>query len=318
MDDTYVTDSLRVIAGFSRSKSAHLVVLNQDWRRGRCVYSWPKKKTASLVHLDFWMQSGWWVRKLRTEGFVRFNDFSSLPLDVRNDLERLREEAIYAICLISIFEGKRLAGILQLDNPSVDRPIYQADLALLRTAASTILQTILASIDEERAKEWPVFAPQLSHAKERGSRSLFIQELQDIFRHKGCLFSIILLELDGFPGLEDEYWTSSVEGIHQLAFERVRASLRRSDRVIGLDKNTVGILLVDMFEREQAQSVAKRILRIVRNPYRVHGEEIEMAACAGVAYPHPGKVDFEDLLHQAEQALLQSKQQLDTMSEMVG
>jgi len=116
LDEHIVADSLKVIAHFTHSQRAHLAFLNQDWRKMRTVFSWPDFengdcRTSSEGALriqveggispdivaggrsrslpDLWMQSGWWLQRLReNRNYYCFTDLDGLPEEVRGDVNR--------------------------------------------------------------------------------------------------------------------------------------------------------------------------------------------------------------------------------------
>ena len=139
-----VADSLRVISGFTHSKGARLVFLNQNWLARQTVFSWPTPKKNSAESCqdkpDFWIQSRWWIDQLRQKSVLYFQDVRQLPDEAKADLCWLSDGVLKGLCLLAIYDGKRLAAILQLDNPSQDHPLRANDLHLISTASATIMQ----------------------------------------------------------------------------------------------------------------------------------------------------------------------------------
>ncbi len=316
IDEQIVVDSLKVIARFSCSRRALLAFLNHDWRKMRGVFAWPENPNQSngaddrKKQPDLWMQSGWWIQQLRQKQFLRFYSLSELPDEVEIDLVRLREEAVQALCLMAVFDGKRLAGVLRLDNPQADRNLGNVEVDLIQMASTLILQVVRASENlKEMRKDafFPVNTPLRLDRVPAANRIKFTQDVQEAFQQKGQLFSILLIEVDGLSLIQHRYGLDVSSRMMHTTLERIRAGLRTSDLVSLLEDDLIGILLVDLFERSYTDTVARRILQVFNTPFRINGKDIGLTASIGASYPLSGDLQAESLLREAEIALNQAR-----------
>ncbi len=124
-------------------------------------------------------------------------------------------------------------------------------------------------------------------------------------------FALIFLDVDHFKAVNDTY--GKVVG-DQLILElcrRIQESLpksRGSGWVSHLNRDEFAILLLDLQNDDEVHLIANRILFRVREPFRVAGSELCLAASLGIAsssscdYANP-----EDVLRDAETAMNRAK-----------
>jgi diguanylate cyclase (GGDEF)-like protein len=317
-EDHIVSDSLRVIARFTRVRRAHLAFLNQDWGKMKTIFSWPEgagdgdsgEQGSMAAAPDLWMQSGWWVQQLRQKNFLKFSNLRGLPAEVQADVDRLHGEGVEAFSLMAVYDGKRLAGILRLDNPPRDHAMHGADVDLLQIASTLILQVVRASVDLSALRSDNA---RLSfgywHDERTGlpNRLMFAERLREVFLRKGRVFGVLLVDLECFSLIQHRYGNDISQRLFQMALDRIQAGLRASDYTARLDDDRIGILLVDLFEHDYAQAVAQRILDVFRTPFRLNGKDIGLTACIGAAFPDPGVTLPEVVLQEAEIALRQAR-----------
>jgi diguanylate cyclase (GGDEF)-like protein len=323
-DENIVADSLKVIARFTQSQKAHLAVLFQDWRKTRTVFSWPEpfdsldgltginlRVGMSLTNQpDLWMQSGWWLQRLRGRSYMRFSNLAALPAEVSADVGRLRADGVDTLGLMTIYDGKRLAGILRLDNPFVAHDLSGMDIDLLQVSSSLIMQIVRASVDLSALRETGFASmPGFWRDDQTGlpNRVYFMEQLREVFRHKGRLFAVLLVELDCYSLIEHRYGKDASQRLFQMALERIRAGLRPVDFVARLEDDQIGVLLVDLFEHSYAETVAHRILNVFHTPFRINGKDIGVTASIGGAFPDPGDTLAEVVLQEAAIALRQAR-----------
>lgn len=337
LDEHIVADSLRVIARFSQSQRAHLAFFYQDWRKMRTVYSWPENERGDALETvdgglsitthvgaggspadagtDLWMQSGWWVQRLREKNYVRYENFEGLPEEVEDDVRRLKQDGVESMDLMTIYDGKRLAGILRLDNPRPGRELTGMDVDLLQIASSLIMQIVRASAGLSVLRnEGSIgdFGFLQDEATGLPNRLHFLEQLREVFRYRGRLFAVLLVELDCFSLIEHRYGKDTSQRLFEMALERIRAGLRTSDFVARLEDDQIGILLVDLFEHNYAETVANRILNVFHTPFRVNGKDIGITASIGAAFPEPQDILAEVTLQQAVMALRQARRSFKT------
>jgi GGDEF domain-containing protein len=308
-----VADSLRVISGFTHSKGARLVFLNQNWRTRQTVFAWPTPKEDAAEGCqdkpDFWIQSRWWIDQLRQKRFLNFQDVRQIPDEAKADLCWLSEGVLKGLCLLAIYDGKRLAAILQLDNPSQDHPLRANDLHLISTASATIVQMMFnpaqaGSVFGSGGPEVPAIQGLSSVAS---NRVFFEDLLVEVIRRKGRLFAVLMVELENFSSNMQDYPEEVCKLVMKAAIERIRSCLRVSDVVLELDSNQIGVLLVDVFEPEGASTIAERIQDVFKASFRLPDGMLRLNGLVGLAQPETGDYLPVELMAAAAAALERAK-----------
>lgn len=111
--------------------------------------------------------------------------------------------------------------------------------------------------------------------------------------------ALIVLQLDGLRGVEAALGAEAAQVVRRKAAVRLRASLRASDVVASLGRDTFAVLLAWMDAGDDADRVARKLLASVGQPLSVAGQAMPLGARVGVAqYPVHGK-DARELLERA-------------------
>ena len=152
-----------------------------------------------------------------------------------------------------------------------------------------------------------LFKEQLSHAVARAERSQVLV--------------LLSLDLDRFKRINDTLGHEVGDLLLKEAANRLIKSLRQTDFVTRNDLNLANhciarqggdeftLLLVDLFQAQDAAKVARRILEALSQPFNLNGNEIVMSASIGIAlYPLDG-ADSDSLLKNADAAMHYAKGQ---------
>jgi diguanylate cyclase (GGDEF)-like protein/PAS domain S-box-containing protein len=153
-----------------------------------------------------------------------------------------------------------------------------------------------------------LFKEQLSHAVARAERS-------------GQVLALLSLDLDRFKRINDTLGHEVGDLLLKETTNRLIKSLRQTDSVTRNDLNSANhciarqggdeftLLLVDLFQAQDAAKVARRILEALSQPFNLNGNEIVMSAGIGIAlYPLDG-ADADSLLKNADAAMHYAKGQ---------
>lgn len=128
-------------------------------------------------------------------------------------------------------------------------------------------------------------------------------------RRNRQFLAVMLVDLDRFKLINDSLGLQAGDAVLKAVGERLRETLRKSDTVARLGGDEFMVLLHGIGGAEAAAKVAQKLLDCFRRPFRLHGDELEMSACIGIAiYPHDG-TDPEVLIKNADTALGRAKEQ---------
>ncbi|WP_145831019.1 GGDEF domain-containing protein [Actinoplanes teichomyceticus] len=142
-----------------------------------------------------------------------------------------------------------------------------------------------------------------------GNRALFTTRTNQAAamadEHSGV--AVILLDLDGFKGVNDTYGHAAGDELLRTAAERIQVSVREEDTVARLGGDEFVIMLSGLSTVEHAVRVAERTIDDLRQPLVIADTAMTIRSSAGVTISHGGGDDVDSLLHQADLALYQAK-----------
>ncbi|MEU4244034.1 bifunctional diguanylate cyclase/phosphodiesterase [Actinoplanes sp. NPDC026619] len=140
-----------------------------------------------------------------------------------------------------------------------------------------------------------------------GNRAMFMDHSRDALADAdGTMTAMILLDLDGFKGVNDTYGHAAGDELLRVAAERINANVRANDTVSRLGGDEFVVLLPRLADDLIADTVANRILRDLLQPLVVEDVVLTIRASAGIAITRGGH-DVDGILREADEALYQAK-----------
>jgi diguanylate cyclase (GGDEF)-like protein/PAS domain S-box-containing protein len=138
-----------------------------------------------------------------------------------------------------------------------------------------------------------LFFDRVEHALMRGTR----EEAQ---------VAVVFVDLDDFKAINDRFGHAGGDRVLQQVAERFGSCARSADTVARLGGDEFGILLEGV-PGPRAVQAAERLLESLRAPMELDGEEIRIAASAGIALGAADARDVEDLLRKGDLAMYEAK-----------
>ncbi|MEE4637706.1 MAG: EAL domain-containing protein, partial [Wenzhouxiangella sp.] len=134
------------------------------------------------------------------------------------------------------------------------------------------------------------------------------QAVAQMQRH-GSGLAVIYLDLDGFKGINETFGHDFGDRLLRRVSERVLATLRAGDSVARLGGDELVIVLLDVTDQGETESLLNRLMESISAPIVVGDDEIRITASLGVTFfPQPEDVDADQLVRQADQAMYRAKQ----------
>ena len=119
--------------------------------------------------------------------------------------------------------------------------------------------------------------------------------------------AVIFLDLDRFKLVNDQYGHTVGDRLLQAVAKRLRNCLGQGDTISRFGGDEFALLLPDIFAKRDAVAVVRRVVRRIRNPFIVDGNELNVSASIGVAmYPEAGST-AEALVQSADIAMYHVK-----------
>jgi diguanylate cyclase (GGDEF)-like protein/PAS domain S-box-containing protein len=138
-----------------------------------------------------------------------------------------------------------------------------------------------------------LFRDRLRHALERRSRS-------------GNTVAVILLDLDGFKRVNDSLGHAVGDELLQVIGRRIASTVRTGDTVARLGGDEFAVVIESVEHDSEPDTLADRLLFLLRLPIRVGGREVAVGVSFGIAVAEPAD-DEEAVLRNADTAMYAAK-----------
>lgn len=142
------------------------------------------------------------------------------------------------------------------------------------------------------------------------NRQMFQYRLeQEVFSsgRNGSAFALLFIDLDEFKDINDTIGHAHGDQLLKEAAQRLQACVRKTDLVARLGGDEFVVLLSQVKELQVADSIARKILESLVQPFNLSGQPSYISASIGIAcFPEDGDTPAE-LLRHADQAMYAAK-----------
>ena len=120
--------------------------------------------------------------------------------------------------------------------------------------------------------------------------------------------ALLFLDLDGFKLINDTYGHGAGDEVLRLVGTRLMSRLRKADVVARIGGDEFAVVLSDLVEGSDVQSICDQLLQVITEPYEIGGQENSVTTSIGIAlFPDDG-TDVQTLLKHADAAMYQAKE----------
>lgn len=128
-------------------------------------------------------------------------------------------------------------------------------------------------------------------------------------RAENTSVAMLLLDLDRFKPVNDSFGHTVGDQFLRETADRLRRLVRSQDTLARLGGDEFAIVMPSILTRTEAESMAERILEVLRRPYRIESLELQGSASIGVSlFPEHGE-DTSTLQRLADLAMYKCKAQ---------
>ncbi|RZU48045.1 diguanylate cyclase/phosphodiesterase with PAS/PAC sensor(s) [Fluviicoccus keumensis] len=128
-------------------------------------------------------------------------------------------------------------------------------------------------------------------------------------RRSGRLLAVCYLDLDGFKPVNDNHGHAAGDQLLVLITRQLLGALRGDDTVARLGGDEFVLLLNDLADIHECQSVLERVLALIATPQPVADVQVTVSASIGVAlFTQEDDADADALLRHADQAMYRAKE----------
>jgi diguanylate cyclase (GGDEF)-like protein len=122
-------------------------------------------------------------------------------------------------------------------------------------------------------------------------------------------FSVLLLDIDGFKGINDSYGHNCGDAVLMKAGSLIRGCLRGSDVVARYGGDEIAILLPETSGSEATKAAEKLRRLIEETSFEWNGKVIQITCSIGIAVGPDDRIsDWNDMLDKADKALYRGKE----------
>lgn len=127
-------------------------------------------------------------------------------------------------------------------------------------------------------------------------------------KYDNKVVGVLLIDIDNFSHINDLFSRNNGDALLKIISEKIKSRLS-GDSVVGRIGGDQFLVLTGGLSRlENSATIINNIMQVFAKPYDVHGHELMITACVGVAfYPKDG-ADAETLIGNADIAKLRTKQ----------
>jgi PAS domain S-box-containing protein/diguanylate cyclase (GGDEF)-like protein len=119
--------------------------------------------------------------------------------------------------------------------------------------------------------------------------------------------AVLVVDLARFSELRASLGEEAADNLLAQVGQRLAQAMRTEDIVAHLEADVFGVVLLSLESELAAGEVADRLLALLQTPFRVGRQRIVLSACIGVAVSDTPRQPAEELLRDAELALLEAK-----------
>ncbi|WP_373036379.1 PAS domain S-box protein [Sulfurimonas sp.] len=125
---------------------------------------------------------------------------------------------------------------------------------------------------------------------------------------KKQLIAIAYIDIDGFKQVNDTYGHEIGDKLLILLSEKMTKLLRESDTISRVGGDEFIALFVDIQNKEVADVLLNRLIDTIAEPVTINNFSVNVSASIGVTfYPQKDKLDSDQVIRQADQAMYQAK-----------
>ena len=143
------------------------------------------------------------------------------------------------------------------------------------------------------------------------NRSLFLTQLEKTLnkyqRHPDYNFSVLFIDLDKFKDINDELGHQAGDQFLIWVSKAFSECIRDHDLLARLAGDEFVVLLDHLSDKQQAEDVAKRIIKVMQQPFVMKGQTVYSGASIGITYSNKRYQHIDEIIRDADAAMYYAK-----------
>ncbi|MDH3300224.1 MAG: sensor domain-containing phosphodiesterase [Acidimicrobiia bacterium] len=231
---------------------------------------------------------------------------STGPVEVRQAISAINEAAD------QLKLAERQATALasgDLGHSSLGQPILGALGASLQQAVRTLASSLAEREAFRRRMTYEATHDGLTQLANRRAAMARLEQGLARTERTGTTLAVLLFDLDWFKDINDHRGHPAGDLVLQIIARRLSANARAGDHVGRLGGDEFVVIAEPVEDAEGAFDLAERISEVIQQPMVIDGASLTVGVSVGIALSAGTGVDAVDLLHDADLAVDQVKQQ---------
>ena len=144
------------------------------------------------------------------------------------------------------------------------------------------------------------------------NRVLFQEQLSKALSSRkktGSVLAVFFIDLDGFKLINDTYGHARGDVLLRSVADRLSGNLKNVDILARIGGDEFAVMLSSARDVESVSKVAKRILDIIIEPYKLEGDLCTVSASIGISFYPEDARDAQSLLQHADTAMYRAKRE---------
>ena len=133
------------------------------------------------------------------------------------------------------------------------------------------------------------------------------QYIVELLENKGPAYSIVMLDIDDFKKINDQYGHQTGDFVINYVVEEIKDNIRQND-IIGRYGGDEFIVILDSCKQEKAKQIAKKIKGNIKKTHQTPGgQKVKVTVSVGVYYVEEEE-DRKEILKEVDHNLYQAKE----------
>ena len=183
--------------------------------------------------------------------------------------------------------------------------IYIVGLVLILCAIVILLASNLLIKEREYFKQLEKIHTEHDSITGLPKHQMFLVKAQNAAElNESDIPVVLVILISGLRQLDRRMGLGMSDYVLRTIAQRIHAALRSTDYVARLSENLFAVYMEDLKERDSVKTICANILKSIKIPIQVEGEQTPVYPFIGVAFYHDH--DFDDVLNYAQAAALEA------------